>query len=122
MFSKWREKRRAEKNRRGRLLLSYWDGEQIRHIDPYRAYRQLASHPEINLEEIAPLVDQGQEPETSKLIEVLTEVFGVTRWDDATATGLTDWEIINLLAMLNDYLLGLKKKSSHGPTPPPATA
>jgi hypothetical protein len=117
LFSSVLRKRRERRWQNERLLLVYWDGQRERRIDPYRAYRQLQAHPEIDLEAIAPLVDQGQEPETTQLVNALADVFGVCRYDDATGRGLTDWEIIDLLAALNEFLLALKKKSNLGPTP-----
>lgn len=113
----WLPCRRRE---RRRLLLSYWDGEHTRRADPFRLWRQLMNHPRANLVDMAPLVDQGHEPETTIVIEALAEVFAVKRWNGEF--GLTDWEILNLLGALDEFLVALKKNTSPGPISPPPTA
>jgi hypothetical protein len=55
-------------------------------------------------------------------VGVVARVFGVSRWDDSSQTGLTDWEVLDLFGDLNEYLLAIKKKYSPGPTSPPPTA
>ena len=118
IIERWKRRRRES----SRLLFSFWDGRQTRNADPYRLWRELSSYPTVNIVEAAPLVDEGQEPETTQVVTAIADVFGVTRWDETTQTGLTDWEILNLLGNLDQYLLAIKKKYSPGPTQPETTA
>jgi hypothetical protein len=115
----WLKNRRRNRHR---LLFRFWDGEQERSADPYRLWRDLNNHPKINLEEIAPAIDEGREPETTTLIEAMAEVFGLKRFDSTTKAGLTDWEVLNLLVELDEYLLALKKNINIGPISPAPTA
>jgi hypothetical protein len=103
-----------------RLLLTYWDGQTTRRGDPFRLQRDLNNHATMNMAEMSPDVDAGKEPATTIMVEAIAEVFGVKRWDGTA--GLTDWEILNLLAKLDDYLLALKKNTSLGLTSSPPTA
>lgn len=116
----WRARRRLAQ----RGLFRYHDGQRIRWGDPFALWRGLVNHPEMNLETMAPLVDEGQEPETSIVLNATAEVFGVQRWDSQAGAGLTDWEILGLLTALQEYLAALKKNTSPGrtsaePTGPP---
>lgn len=95
-----------------RGLFPYHDGRRLRHADPFTVWRLLHHHPELNMEAIGPLVDEGREPETSQLIAALAEIFDVLRFDDASGRGMTDWEILGLLAELDEFLDGVKKNSS----------
>lgn len=90
-------------------LLRYWDGTGWRYGDPFLLYRKLWSHPELNIEAQAPLVDAGQEPETTIFVTALAEIFGVERWDPDTGRGLTDWEVLDCFQQLNEYMVALKK-------------
>jgi hypothetical protein len=102
-------------------LLRYWAGDGWRYGDPFAIYRKLWNHPELNIEAQAPLVDAGQEPETTIFVTALAEVFGVERWDPETRRGLTDWEILDCFQQLNEYMLALKKNTSGWPTSSPPT-
>lgn len=114
----WRRRRRDK----ARLLLVYWDGRQKRRADPFRLWRQLATIDGQPITAMAAFVDQGKEPETTQFITAIAAAFGVDRWDEARQSGLTDWEVLNLLADLDEYLSIIKKKHSPGPTSPPPTA
>lgn len=118
LLQRWREKRWNK----ARLLFTYWDGNRLRRADPYRLSRELQSQQDLDITVAAPFVDQGKEPETTLFVNCLAKVFGVNRWDDAKQTGLMDWEIIDLFAGLNEYLLTIKKKYNPGPTSPQSTA
>lgn len=110
-FKSWRERRRM----RGRALFCFWDGQRQRYADPFRTLRALDHHGEMNLTAMADLVDKGVEPESTVVINGVAEVFGVTRWDEASGTGLTDWEITGLLSDFLAYLESLKKNGNPGP-------
>lgn len=102
-------------------LFRFHDGTRMRSIDPFKAFRTLIHHPEFNLDAHPPLVDLGAEPETTVTVKALCEAFGVRRWDDSTATGLTEWEILDLLRQFEVYLDALKKNGGSGPTSPQPT-
>lgn len=104
-----------------RSLFRYWDGGKWRAGDPFAIWRALANHPKLDLDTMAPMADAGKEPETTILIEAFCEVFDVQRWDEKAQTGLTDWEIMNLLVELQTYFSNLKKNTSPGPTSPAPT-
>jgi len=120
MFGFWR-RRRQRKAVQARALFSYWDGTRWRYTDPFLAWRRLDNHKTLSLDAMAPLADAGKEPETTIMVEALCEVFDVRRWDEATTTGLTDWQVLNLLVELEGYFEGLKKSINPGPTSPEPT-
>lgn len=100
-----------------RAILAYWDGQRVRYGDPFAIWRNLTQG-EPNLQLLAPYVDQGQEPETSQYLAKVCAAFGVQRWDDATQTGLPDWQIVGLVGQLANYQELVKKNASPGPTSP----
>ena len=116
IFNRWRKKKWAK----NRLVFQYWDGTRIRCADPFRLYRDLQSVEGVDIAALAPMVDEGSEPETTQVVNAIAKVFDVPRLNDQG--GLTDWEILNLLADLNNYLLSVKKKYNPGPTSPQPTA
>jgi hypothetical protein len=118
LLQRWRERQWN----RHRLLFSYWDGNRVRRADPYRLSRELQGQKELDLIAVAPLVDEGKEPETTQFVSVIAAVFGVERWNDSTQSGLMDWEILDLFRDFNGYLLNIKKKYNPGPTSPQSTA
>lgn len=102
-----------------RDLFAYSDGQQIKHGDPFRIFRAIVNDPRIDIARDQPLIDVGAEPETSKAIQVLMDAFGVTHWDGET--GLTDWEILNLLVQFSEYMEALKKNTNSSATLSPTT-
>ena len=111
----WIRRRRLAR----RELLRYWDGTAWRLGDPFGLWRALKHHPTITINEHWDAANQGDEPETTELVTAIAEVFGVARFDGAA--GLTDWEILDLFAVLMDYLDVLKKKHNPSPTSSPPT-
>lgn len=105
-FRFWRLRRRG--------LFLYFDGTRRRWGDPFAIYRALTNS-EVDLEALAPEVDEQKEPATSQVLKVLCEAFDVQRWDDKTHTGLTDNEILALIEQLDAFAEGAKKKRSPGP-------
>ena len=115
-----------------RELFVYSDGTQTRRGDPFLIFRSIFNDPRIDLYRDKDLIDLGAEPETTKAVEVLSDAFGVTRWDGQR--GLTDWELLALLKEFTAYMEALKKngnpsstlsptmdsKSSTSPACPPA--
>lgn len=118
LFSKIFGRLAARRQTRQRELFEYWDGSTIRRGDPFRLWRALKNHQKMNMDD-APLIDAGQEPETTIFVEAIAEVFGVQRWDGKK--GLIDWEILNLLFDLSDYNIALKKNISPMPISSPPT-
>ena len=121
MFGRQKQ-REIERWQQQRLLFRYWDGKTVRAIDPFRVYREVRADKSVDLETIGPSVDKWEEPATTQMIDLICRVFGVTRFDDKTGEGLTDPELLNLFADLNDYLDYVKKKCNLGPTLPQSTA
>lgn len=111
----WR-KRRLE---RGRLLFRYYNGRSRVAADPMQLWRALLNHPSLNLENAGAILDAGKEPESSELLQVLADIFGLVRFDPKTGAGLTDLEIVDVAGQFNEYMDIIKKKLSPGPMPPP---
>jgi hypothetical protein len=117
-LQQWKNRRRN----RQRLLFAFWDGFQFRRVDPFRVWRDIQSDKTVDLESMSPLVDDGKEPETTLVVDVIARAFDIQRWDSKAGKGLTDWEVLNLFGDLSTYLLDIKKKSNPGPTQLPPTA
>lgn len=101
---------------RKRGLFPYFDGQKERWGDPFVIWRKLLHESSVDLENITPLVDEAKEPETTQFVEAVASAFGVKRWDAEMETGLMDWEILDLIVGLDEFLAGLKKNSSPGQT------
>lgn len=106
---------------RSRRLFRYWDGRRWRYGDPFVLWRAIVNHPTVNFENALPLVDEGQEPETSQVIAALYSIFDVAAWNEQQGTGLTQWEVLGVLGSFNEYLESLKKSTSPGPISSPPT-
>jgi hypothetical protein len=106
----------------GRLLFRFFDGRQVRRVDPWRTYREIVSDPNFNLETHLPAVERGEEPETTHCMNALCRAFGVQRYDSATGNGLSDWEMLNLLDEFTSYLDAIQKKTDGGPISSSPTA
>ena len=110
--------RRRRMNRRE--LLRYWDGSAFRYGDPFLLWRRLKHHETLTIDaELWQAADRGDEPECTQLVKAVAETFGVDRFDGER--GLSDWEILDLYAMLLDYLDTLKKKHNPQPISSPPT-
>jgi len=107
-FQQWYERRRL----RGRGLFRYHDGRRIRYADPALLWRKLLNDPRLDFEVMLPLADQGKEPEATTVGKVLCEIFEVEPWDDTRRTGLTSWEVLDLVRQFDEYLDALKKNTS----------
>jgi hypothetical protein len=106
---------------RKRLVFRYWNGERTVQGDPFALYRALLHHPDMNLETMASMLDAGMEPESTVVLQGLSDVFGLRRFNPRTGYGLTDWEVKDVLVAFEAYLMGLKKSTSSGPTSPQPT-
>jgi len=84
-----------------------------------RLWRALLNHPKLNLETIGPLLDCAKEPESSDALQALAEIFGLTRFDAKTGSGLPDLEMLDVAGRFNEYMDVVKKNIAPGPTPPP---
>jgi len=119
IIGRWLRKRRR---RRSLALMRFWDGERFRYADPFLVWRRIYSDPDVDLQAIAPLADAGHEPEATQAIDLIARAFEVQRFDEATQTGLTDWEICGLLNDMDAYMEAVKKKYNFGPISPEPTA
>jgi len=117
----WLTRRLTRRRLMRRGLFPYYSGARERWADPFRVYRLLMNHATVNMETIGPEVDEGKEPATSQLVVALADIFDVKRWDDHDRTGLTDWEILQLMVDLEQFLDELKKTSDPGLTSSPPT-
>lgn len=104
----WNEQRQA----RHRGLFAYRDGARLRYGDPAVIWRKLLNHPKYEFANVVQLATVGQEPEYSQLLEIVSDAFGVQRWDEAEQTGLTEWGLVGLLQQFDEYLTALKKNTS----------
>ena len=98
---------------RKRQLFRYWDGARWRRADPLRLWRRIVNE----WDELRPLLecaDTGKEPETTQAIQWLCGLFGVSRWSEDNARGLTDAELFGLLEQFYGYLDALKKSMGRG--------
>ncbi|MCP4539917.1 MAG: hypothetical protein GY832_22485 [Chloroflexi bacterium] len=113
----WRERRRLK----GRGLFCFHDGQRYRYVDPLRMWREIECHEKFNLKTMPELVEKREEPESSIFYAAMCEVFGVEQFDDSTSRGMTNEEVMALLANLADFLGAVKKNISNGQTSPPDT-
>lgn len=124
----WREKRQTclqERQRSERtdqhVLFRYWDGEKTRHVDPFDIVRKLLAWQEEAGQELLAEAKAAKEPAASEVLGQLSTIFGVHPWDEATATGLTGWEILQLARQFEELIETVKKNGSPGPISPQPT-
>lgn len=110
LLARWRERRL-----RKRAFFRFHDGHGWRYVDPFKAWRDYQNHPTFDFASKLEYVDRGDQEETENCLAALCEIFGVTRWDEKTLSGMTDWEILNVFDNLLLYLDALKKNTSAGP-------
>lgn len=121
MFQRLKKWFRLRRMARSGGLLRFHDGTGWRYADPFDVWRKLNSGG-VDLVALAPFVDKGHEPETTQFLNVASAAFGVKRFNSADQTGLTDWEIVNLVGLLGAYANDVKKNTNPGPTSPSPTA
>jgi len=103
----------CERRRLGRrALFLYHDGARWRWGDPAEIWRKLLSHPKMNFADMMPLAHQGHEPESGIVLAALAEIFDVRPWDEVSRSGLTNWEVLDLLRQFDEYLSALKKSTN----------
>ncbi len=102
----WIRRRRLAR----RELLRFWDGAAWRYCDPFLVWRALKHHDTVNLDTHWAASEDGDEPETTELITAVATAFGVGRFNGES--GLTDWELLDLLSKFVDYIEKIKKKRS----------
>lgn len=122
-FFSWRKKRRDSRQLAelvaARAIMPFWDGKEVRYADPFAVWRTLTQDPNVNLERAEADVEQGIEPTTTQVLDLICRAFGVRRWDPKTNTGLPDWHVIGLLRYLAAYTEAVKKNTSDGPISSP---
>lgn len=109
----WLEQRQLRK----RGLFTFRVGNCLRYADPAVAWRGLLNHPKHDFAAVAQLAAMGQEPEYSQLLDLIAETFSVQRWNEADRSGMTEWELLDLLQEFDGYLTALKKNTSPSRTP-----
>ncbi|MGO9108539.1 MAG: hypothetical protein ACLP9L_04835 [Thermoguttaceae bacterium] len=122
LIARWRKQRRLAAMLKAGAVFSYWDGQRVRHADPFKLWRELTQDPDVNLERLLPEVDAADGKAIDTAIAHVCKVFAVTRWDETAQTGLTDLELLNLLGGVLRWTAFVKKNSSPGQTSPPVTA
>ena len=107
-IKQWAERRRL----RQRALFQYRDGTRTRYADPAVVWRAILNHPRYDFSAVSKLAGVGQEPEHSQLLEIVADAFRVQRWNEVDRSGLTEWELLELLGQFDRYLEALKKNIS----------
>lgn len=115
LFARLRAARERKRAAAARLLYVFHDGTHERKVDPFRTWRALQSDPNFDVVTHGPLMDKGLEPETTNGLLAICNAFGVKLFDEATGTGMTDLELMNLLADFCVWLEAVKKKSFPSP-------
>lgn len=103
---------KARKARRNRLLFEFFDGSEIRAVDPWLAYRILYGHPEFDMAEQLAAAVRGEEPETTKAKSAICAAFGCRPFDADKMIGLTDEEMFGVLNSFLEFCSALEKKTS----------
>lgn len=99
--------------RRRRQLFAYHDGRARRRIDPLEAFHAVQNDEEYNPGVHPALVDDGDPEAVGVMVRMVRRVFGVERYSDATAVGLTNVETIEIFLAFCDYIDRLKKNTSN---------
>ena len=120
-FRNWQKGRRMARMVSAGAIFAYWDGQAVRYGDPFRLWRDLTQDEKVNLDRLLPEVDDADGKAIDEIIGHVCNVFGVTKWDEQTQTGLTDLELLNLLGNVLRWTNIVKKNSNHGPTSRPAS-
>ena len=118
----WAKKKEVKEE--AKRLFQYWDGSETRSCDPFFTWRKYEHHEGIDHDSLE-LVDKNIEPFTTDFVSALCDVFNVSRYDEATETGLTELEIMDLVNQLSQWFEDLKKNgdgslilSEHTDSPP----
>jgi hypothetical protein len=103
---------------RRRLIFRFWDGLQLRRVDPIVVARGLAAHPEFSESTHLPLCDAGDIDAIATTAGAVRDVFGVPPFADG---GLAELECLAVLNDFQHWLFSLKKNTNTLPTSPPDT-
>ncbi len=120
-FKTWRNRSRMKKMVAAGAIFPYWDGQRVRYGDPFKIWLALTQDEKVNLQRLLPEVDEVQPKAIYQALAHVCKVFDVTRWDEATQSGLTDLELLALLNNVLSWTNLVKKNSRPGLTSPPAT-
>lgn len=110
---------RRWRRQRSRAVFRFFDGRRTRAVDPWGIYVALETHPKYK-HDLAEFIRQGSIEETEIAVSAASEVFGVSRFKD-DPNGLTDGELVELLATFVLYTNDSKKKYDRLSTSLPAT-
>jgi hypothetical protein len=111
--------RRWRRNR-SRAVFRFFDGKRTRAVDPWAVYVALEMHPKYK-HDMAEAIREGELEETEIAVAAASEIFGVPRYKNNEKLGLTDGELVELLASFVLYTTESKKKYDRLSTSLPAT-
>ena len=121
MFNRIRRWNRRRTLIKKQAIFPYYNGEKHCSADPFAGWRALLNHPTFNLQTMAPLVENGEEPETTMCVEAVADIFNITRWDAEKEIGLTEMHVLMVLDRFDNFLGDIKKNFSPGATSSPTT-
>lgn len=103
---------------RNKNIFRYWDGTKTVGIDPIQAFRALDAHPEFDFESIGMRVEMGDMDAIDICCRAAQDVFHVRPWSmiDGKESGLSQHEILGLVARFLEYVVELKKNIALCPT------
>ena len=97
---------------RNRNIFEFYDGARLRRVDPAVAVRSLETSSEFDWAEDPGLIEFGDVKALTRTVRAVQAAFGVTEYDEAKRTGLTESETVELLISFVQYLEFQKKSGS----------
>lgn len=97
---------------RNRNIFEFYDGARLRRVDPAVAVRSLETSSEFDWAEDPGLIEFGDVKALTRTVRAVQAAFGVTPYDEAKRTGLTESETVELLISFVQYLEFQKKSGS----------
>lgn len=92
-----------------RKIFKFFDGAHNRLADPLKVFLYLKSHPEFKIESDPKLADLGHPGAIRRMVQAAREAFQI---HELANGGLTDGEVLDVLAAFIGYMEDVKKKSS----------
>ena len=116
LHNAWLRRRR----RKLRDVFRFFDGKQIRAVDPFMVYRALDSHPRFKWDHL-PMTDEGDVAATDLVVSAAREVFGIPPYEEGVDS-LTAAEVLDVLASFGEWIESQKKTFDRGLTSSPPAA
>ena len=107
---RWQERKRLK----GRRIYRFFDGICERSIDPAVVWRSLCEDPELDMGLHFKLADEGDVKAIATVAKAARNAFSVVEFQDlgqARTVGLTEPELLGLVADFCGYLDALKKNT-----------